>query len=71
MLINDSVTVAVEVPVFLTQEDIRYYRSRGFELDFESEVITGHIASCRSATDTFTSSTTNRMHAKKRTPTCN
>jgi hypothetical protein len=25
MLTNDSVTVAVEVPVFLTQEDIRYY----------------------------------------------
>ena len=43
MLINDSVTVAVEVPVFLTQEDISYYRSRGFDLDFESDVITGHI----------------------------
>jgi transposase-like protein len=43
MLVNDSVTVAVEVPVFLTQEDIRYYRSRGFDLDFESDVITGHI----------------------------
>jgi transposase-like protein len=28
MLINDSVTVAVEVPVFLTQEDISYYRTR-------------------------------------------
>ena len=43
MLINDSVTVAVEVPVFLTQDDIPYYRSRGFDLDFESDVITGHI----------------------------
>src|SRR6266851_9556193 len=43
MLINDSVTVAVEVPVFLTQEDIRYYRSCGFDVDFESDVITGHI----------------------------
>src|SRR5713226_8731074 len=43
MIVNDSVTVAVEVPVFLTQEDIRYYRSRGFDLDFESAVITGHI----------------------------
>src|SRR5216684_7766753 len=40
---NDSVTVAVEVPVFLTQEDIRYYRSCGFDVDFESDVITGHI----------------------------
>jgi len=27
--------------------------------------------SCRSATDTFTSSTANQMHAKKRTPTFN
>jgi hypothetical protein len=43
MLINDSVTVAVEVPVYLTREDIAYYRSQGFTLPFESEVITGHI----------------------------
>jgi ribosomal protein L37AE/L43A len=43
MLINDSVTVAVEVPVFLTLEDIRYYRERGFDLEFDSDVITGHI----------------------------
>jgi hypothetical protein len=43
MLVNDSVTVAVEVPVFLTQEDINYYRSRGFDLELESKVITGHI----------------------------
>jgi len=43
MLINDSVTVAVEVPVYLTREDIAYYRSQGFNLPFESEVITGHI----------------------------
>jgi hypothetical protein len=48
MLVNDSVTVAVEVPVFLTQEDIRYYRSRGFDLDFESDVITGHT-DCRTS----------------------
>jgi ATP-dependent exoDNAse (exonuclease V) beta subunit len=43
MLINDSVTVAVEVPVFLTKEDIGYYRSRGFNLEFDSDVITCHI----------------------------
>jgi ATP-dependent exoDNAse (exonuclease V) beta subunit len=43
MLINDSVTVAVEVPVYLTRDDIAYYRSRSFELDFETYVITGHI----------------------------
>ena len=43
MLINDSVTIAVEVPVFLTKDDIGYYRSRGFGLEFDSTVITGHI----------------------------
>jgi len=43
MLVNDSVTIAVEVPVFLTREDLRYYRERGFNVDFESDVITGHI----------------------------
>ena len=43
MLVNDSVTVAVEIPVYLTREDIAYYRSRGFALEFDSDVITGHI----------------------------
>jgi len=43
MLINDSVTVAVEIPVFLTREDVRYYCMRGFDLDFQTDVITGHI----------------------------
>jgi ATP-dependent exoDNAse (exonuclease V) beta subunit len=43
MLINDSVTAAVEIPVYLTGEDIAYYRSQGFALGFDTEVITGHI----------------------------
>ena len=43
MLMNDSVRVAVEIPVFLTREDVNYYRVCGFDLDFESDVITGHI----------------------------
>ena len=43
MLINDSVTVAVEIPVYLNREDIRYYQSHGLNLNFETEVITGHI----------------------------
>lgn len=43
MLINDSVTVAVEIPVYLTAEDLAYYRGRGFALNFDSSVITGHI----------------------------
>jgi ATP-dependent exoDNAse (exonuclease V) beta subunit len=38
-----SVTVAVEIPVFLTKEDIEYYRQRRFDLGFESNIITGHI----------------------------
>jgi ATP-dependent exoDNAse (exonuclease V) beta subunit len=43
MLINDSVTVAVEIPVYLTRDDLSYYRSRKFSLSFDSEIITGHI----------------------------
>ncbi len=43
MLVNDSATVAVEIPVYLTGEDIAYYRDRGFTLDFENDFITGHI----------------------------
>ncbi len=43
MLINDSVTVAVEVPVFLTRDDIAYYHRSRFSLNFQTEVITGHI----------------------------
>jgi transposase-like protein len=43
MLINDSVTIAVEIPVYLTGGDIAYYRSRGFALNFDTDVITGHI----------------------------
>ena len=43
MLINDSVTIAVEIPIYLTNDDFRYYRSRGFALDFDSDLITGHI----------------------------
>jgi ATP-dependent exoDNAse (exonuclease V) beta subunit len=45
MIANDSVTVACEVPVYLTNDDINYFRSRGFSLDFENcrTPITGHI----------------------------
>src|SRR6266404_9943915 len=43
MLVNDSATIAVEIPVYLTNEDIAYYRSRGSTLDFENNSITGHI----------------------------
>jgi ATP-dependent exoDNAse (exonuclease V) beta subunit len=43
MLVNDSVSVAVETPVYLDWQDIYYYQTHGFNLNFESEVITGHI----------------------------
>ena len=43
MLVNDSATIAVEIPVYITKKDIDYYRDRGFTLDFESDFITGHI----------------------------
>src|SRR6266849_5378504 len=43
MLLNDSATVAVEIPVYLTDADIAYYRDRGFKLDFENDLVTGHI----------------------------
>src|SRR6266849_2141020 len=43
MLVNDTATVAVEIPVYLTGADIAYYRDRGFKLDFENDLITGHI----------------------------
>jgi ATP-dependent exoDNAse (exonuclease V) beta subunit len=43
MLINDSVTVAVEIPIYLTATDLAYYRHHGFDLDFDAEVVTGHI----------------------------
>src|SRR5712691_3970342 len=43
MLVNDTATVAVEIPVYLTGADIAYYRNREFKLDFENDLITGHI----------------------------
>jgi len=45
MLINDSATVATEVPVYLTQDDIEYFKNKGFTIDFENyrTPITGHI----------------------------
>jgi len=43
MLVNDSVTIAIEIPVYLTRHDIEYYRRCGFICDFEAEIVTGHI----------------------------
>ena len=45
MLINDSVTLAAEVPVYLTQADISYFKRSDFNFNFTDykTPITGHI----------------------------
>jgi ATP-dependent exoDNAse (exonuclease V) beta subunit len=43
MLLNDSATIAVEVPIYLTPEDFAYFQSRGFTFPFGERPITGHI----------------------------
>lgn len=45
MLINDSTTIAVEIPVYLTNDDIEYFKKRNFTIKLESykTPITGHI----------------------------
>jgi hypothetical protein len=45
MLVNDSTTVACEVPVYLTAENIHYFQHNGFHLTLPATAapITGHI----------------------------
>lgn len=45
MLTNDSVTMAVEIPIYLTHDDLLYFNSRNFNInpDDFSTPITGHI----------------------------
>jgi len=45
MLINDSTTIATEIPVYLTQDDLLYFLSRGFSINPKEykTPITGHI----------------------------
>ncbi|MAE42747.1 hypothetical protein CMO93_03175, partial [Candidatus Woesearchaeota archaeon] len=44
-LINDSTTIATEIPVYLTNDDIKYFEKRKFKLNLENYAtpITGHI----------------------------
>lgn len=44
MLVNDAVTVAAEVPVYLNKNDIKKFKSQGFRINFASfrAPITGH-----------------------------
>lgn len=44
MLINDSATIACEVPVYLMPEEISYFKERGFNVNLKNQYpITGHI----------------------------
>lgn len=45
MLVNDSTTIAVEAPVYLTHDDIEYFKERNFTINLEDyrTPITGHI----------------------------
>ncbi len=45
MLINDSVTIATEVPVYLAESDIKYFKRNNFNFNFKDyrTPITGHI----------------------------
>jgi transposase-like protein len=45
MLVNDSTTVACEVPVYLTAENIHYFQHKGFHLTLPATAapVTGHI----------------------------
>lgn len=45
MLATDSVTVAVEVPIYLSPKDIAYFEDElGFQVPIESrETLTGHF----------------------------
>jgi ATP-dependent exoDNAse (exonuclease V) beta subunit len=47
MLVNDSVTVATEIPVLLDKDDLLHYQNKlAFQVPLslkEDEVITGHI----------------------------
>ena len=45
MLINDSTTIAAEVPVYLTNDDINYFKARNFSINLQNHrtPIIGHI----------------------------
>ena len=45
MLINDSATIATEIPVYLTNDDIEYFKARNFSINLENyrTPIIGHI----------------------------
>ena len=45
MLINDSTTIATEIPIYLANDDIEYFKARDFSINLENyrTPIIGHI----------------------------
>jgi ATP-dependent exoDNAse (exonuclease V) beta subunit len=43
MLYNDTSTIATEIPVYLTKEDIKHYQKNKFKIKTMQTPITGHI----------------------------
>lgn len=45
MLINDSTTIATEIPVYLTNDDIEYFKARNFSINLQNyrTPIIGHV----------------------------
>jgi len=45
MLINDSTTIATEIPIYLTNDDIEYFKARNFSINLQNyrTPIIGHI----------------------------
>ncbi len=44
MLANDAVTIAAEIPVFLTGRDVQYFTEKGFEIGLDLKMpLVGHI----------------------------
>lgn len=46
MLVNDSATIAVEVPILLSADDLAAFRARGYDIPLRldpEDVLTGHI----------------------------
>lgn len=40
---NDSTTIATEIPIYLTKDDINYFKRKGFSINLTNTPITGHI----------------------------
>ena len=70
MLNNDSVTVAVEIPVYLAKEDIAYYAAEASTSRSKRMRSPATLTSSRSEIATSTSSITSPRPERKSTRTC-